>query len=306
MLDDLSSGSRAALGASAGDRRLAFRKLDLARAKDLARHLRGHDIVWHLAANPDVRAAITGPAMDFEKGLLATFRLLEGVRRARVPRFAFASSSTVYGETQVLPTPETHGPLVPISVYGAAKLGAEGLVSSYAHTFDVQAWIFRFANVVGPRGTHGVIVDFLRKLRADPRELEILGDGNQRKSYLTVDDCLGAMEFAIDRSPGSPGRTDLLNIGTLDQVTVRRIADIVIEELGLKDVRLRFTGGARGWRGDVPVMLLGIDRLRELGWRPSQTSEEAVRAAVRHLIAEGAGTPAAASPKRRAGHRRSR
>ncbi|MEM2205076.1 MAG: GDP-mannose 4,6-dehydratase, partial [Candidatus Hadarchaeales archaeon] len=217
---------------------------------------------------------------DLKQNVLATFNLLEAMRACGVKRIAFSSSSTVYGEARTLPTPEDYGPLLPISLYGASKLAAEGLISAYCHTFGFRAWIFRFANIVGPRQTHGVILDFIQKLRKNPEELEILGDGNQNKSYLWVEDCVEAMLLAVERSTENPA---IFNLGNTDRTTVRRVAEIVCEEMGLQP-RFRFTGGRRGWVGDVPEMLLDIAKICSLGWRPRYSSEEAVRRTVRVLL----------------------
>ncbi len=178
----------------------------------------------------------------------------------------------------MIPTPEDY-PTHPISLYGASKLACEALIESYCHTFDMQAWIYRFANVIGKRSTHGVIYDFIMKLKKNPEELEILGNGEQNKSYIYISDCIEAMLFGLR----SDERVNIFNIGSEDQIKVRRIAEIVCEELGLSP-RFKFTGGERGWKGDVPVMLLSIEKLKKMGWKPKYNSEDAVRMAVRDLI----------------------
>ena len=286
VLDNLSSGSLKFIEPHLRRENFEFHKVDLATsASDITPLLDGADEVWHLAANPDVRVGVERPEVHFKHNIVATYNVLEAMRRNDVRRIVFTSTSTVYGEATQLPTPEDYGPLIPISLYGASKLACEALISAYAHTFDMQAWIYRFANVVGRRSTHGVIFDFIKKLQANPRELEILGDGNQTKSYIYIDDCVEAMFFGLKASEV----VNVLNIGTEDQVTVRRIAEIVCEELGLvggKMPEFRFTGGRRGWRGDVPLMLLDISKLKNLGWRPRHNSEEAVRRATRDLLEE--------------------
>ncbi|HDM36898.1 MAG TPA: NAD-dependent epimerase/dehydratase family protein [Candidatus Syntrophoarchaeum butanivorans] len=239
------------------------------------------DFVYHLAANPEVRIGVDDPGVHLEQNVITTYNLLEGMRRHGIREIAFTSTSTVYGEAALIPTPEEYGPLIPISTYGASKLASEALITSYTHTFDMRAWIFRFANVVGKRGTHGVIFDFIRKLRANPRELEILGDGRQEKSYMLVDDCIDGMLFAI-RKARDP--VNIFNLGSKDTINVTRIAEIVVEQMDLKNVTFRYTGGARGWKGDVPRMMLAIDAIRNLGWEPRFSSEESVRAATRYLL----------------------
>ena len=199
-----------------------------------------------------------------------------------VPNIAFTSTSTVYGEATTIPTPEEYGPLVPISLYGASKLACEALITSYSHTFNVHSWIFRFANVVGNRGTHGIIVDFIEKLSDDAEHLEILGDGRQSKSYLHVIDCVDAILFTVDHVADT---VNIFNVGSKDTIDATGIAGIVVEEMGFKDVEFSYTGGKRGWKGDVPRMLLAVDKLKELGWSPSYNSADSVRDTARALVA---------------------
>jgi UDP-glucose 4-epimerase len=200
-----------------------------------------------------------------------------------VPRIAFTSTSTVYGEATVVPTPENYAPLLPISLYGASKLSCEALISAYCHTFGMQAWIYRFANIVGSRGTHGVIFDFIRKLRENPAKLTILGDGRQSKSYLHISDCVDGMLFMAAHAHD---RVNVCNIGSEDRFDVTGIARVVAEEMKLGKVAFEYTGGDRGWKGDVPFMALSVARLKALGWRPAHNSEESVRLCVKELLRE--------------------
>jgi UDP-glucose 4-epimerase len=278
VYDNLSSGREEFIARHAGKKNFRFLKADLLDEKALAEAISGHDIVHHLAANPDVRLGVTRPETDLRQGVLATFNLLEAMRAAGIRKLAFSSSSVVYGEASKIPTPEDFGPLAPISLYGAAKLGAEGLITAYCHTFDMQCWIFRFANVIGDRSTHGVIFDFIKKLGRDPSQMEILGNGKQRKAYLLVDDCIDAMLHVIGHAKE---QVNIFNLGCEETVNVVRIAEMLVEEMGQRNVKFRFTGGERGWKGDVRTMLLSIEKLKALGWRPRTTSEEAVRAAIR-------------------------
>jgi UDP-glucose 4-epimerase len=207
------------------------------------------------------------------------------MRKNDVRQMAFTSTSTVYGEASEVPTPEDYGPLLPISLYGASKLSCEALISSYCHTFQMQSWIYRFANIVGERGTHGVLVDFIRKLRENSGKLEILGSGKQRKSYLEVKDCVCAMIHAVEHSTGE---VNVFNIGSEDSVDVTEIADIVVGQMGLDGVEYNYTGGidGRGWRGDVKLMLLSIEKIKRLGWSPELGSARALEVAVRALLKE--------------------
>ncbi|MHC1627101.1 MAG: NAD-dependent epimerase/dehydratase family protein [Methanoculleaceae archaeon] len=239
------------------------------------------DRVYHLAADPDVRESAANPRSPFDNNVVATQRVLEGMRRYDVSEIVFTSTSTVYGEATVIPTPEDYAPLEPISVYGGSKLACEALISAYCHTYGMRAWVFRFANIVGPRSGHGVIPDFIARLRSDPGTLEILGDGRQIKSYMHVSDCVDGMLFAVEHADE---RFNVFNLGSEDWIDVRTIAGIVCEEMGLSDVKFRFTGGDRGWVGDVPRMQLSIERIARLGWRPRFGSAESVRRAARALL----------------------
>lgn len=277
IIDNLSSGDESFINKDA-----EFLKGDLRNYSDVERSLDGVEEVWHIAANPDVRYSSQKPYEIYENNILATHNLLEAMRRKGVNRIVFTSTSTVYGEAKVIPTPEDY-PTIPISVYGASKTAGEAMISAYSHTFEMKSWIFRFANVIGKRSRHGVIYDFIMKLSKNPEELEILGNGEQNKSYIYIDDCISAMFFAVENSDEP---VNIFNIGSEDQIKVRRIAEIVSEEMGLNP-EFKFTGGDRGWKGDVPVMLLSIERLKKLGWRPRYSSEEAVRKTVRDLLDEG-------------------
>ena len=240
--------------------------------------LAGADRVYHVAADPDVRGGASSPASMFEESVVATFRVLEAMRAAEVPEIAFTSTSTVYGEATVIPTPEDYTPMVPISVYGAGKLACEAMIGAYCHSFGKRSFIFRFANIVGERSNHGVSWDFIHKLRADPHVLEILGDGRQTKSYLEVHACVDAFLYVCDHAKET---VNIFNIGSEDWVDVVTIADLVVGAMGLTGVEYRFTGGDRGWVGDVPRMLLAIDRLKSLGWRPQLDSRESMEIAIR-------------------------
>jgi len=237
------------------------------------------DLVIHLAASKRVNT--DRPRQQFTDNSDITYNILERMAEVGVDRLAFTSSSTVYGEAPQ-PTPEDYAPLEPISIYGATKLAEESLISTYAHSHGIQSWVFRFANIVGPRLKGAVIPDFIEKLRADPERLTILGDGRQEKSYLHIDECIAAMRYVVEHADDE---FNVYNLGTRTTTSVTRIADIVSEELGL-DPAYEYTGGDRGWVGDVPKMCLSIDKLADLGWTPDQSSDEAVRQSARELIHE--------------------
>jgi UDP-glucose 4-epimerase len=252
---------------------------------DLGKVLREVDLVCHFAANPDVRLGASNTRVHFEQNIEVTYRLLEECARNDVKDIIFPSTSTVYGEATVIPTPEDYGPQIPISIYGASKLACEALISSYCHTFDMNAVIYRFANVVGPRSTHNVTHDFIRKLSDQPGYLDILGrDPGTHKSYVHVSDCVRGIVVGAERAKE---QVEIFNIGSKDRLSVRKIADIVTQEMGLKEVDYHWTGGVkggRGWVGDVKQMLLSVEKLERFGWSPKMNSESAIRQAVKEAL----------------------
>ena len=283
IFDNLSSGKMEFIEHQLENPDLSFVKGDLLDPEAIENACKEVDLVCHVAANPDVKLGVSDTRVHFDQNILATYNLLEAMRKSGSKKIAFTSTSTVYGEAKVMPTPEDYGPLIPISLYGASKLACEALVTSYSHTFDIQAWIFRFANIVGPRSTHGITVDFIKKLKENPKSLEILGDGKQEKSYLHVSECVNAILFAIEKSKEE---VNIFNIGSEDTISATGIGKIVVEEMGLSNVEFTYTGGSRGWKGDVPKMRLDIEKLKSIGWKPAYTSETSVRETARILLAE--------------------
>ena len=287
VLDNLSHGTKNNVARWLGHPNFTFITGDCLEPRDVRRAINGCKIVLHLAANPEVRIGAVDTRVDFEQNIIATYTLLEEIRRSeKAKTVAFTSTSTVYGEAELLPTPEDYGPLKPISLYGGSKLACEALISAYCHMFSMRGVIFRFANIVGSRSRHGVIYDFIQKLTENPGELEILGDGRQTKSYLLVEDCVDALLFGLEHAKE---RVEIFNTGPEDQIDVTTIAKVVSEEMGLQDVEFRYTGGVeggRGWIGDVKVMLLDISKLKKLGWRPEHNSSESIRTATTHLLKE--------------------
>ena len=283
VYDNLSSGKREFLKEHENKDHFKFIKADLLEFDELKQSIQNHEFVFHFAANADVRLGVEKTNTDLKNGIQATFNLLEAMRLADIKKIAFSSSSTVYGEAQKIPTPEDYGPLVPISMYGAGKLGAEALIMAFASSFEMQAWIFRFANIIGRRGTHGVIIDFVNKLRKNSKELEILGDGRQQKSYLLVDECVASILFAIEHSKD---KVNIFNLGSQDNINVKRIGELIVEEMELTNVNFKFTGGSRGWTGDVPIMLLDTRKISALGWKGKYNSEGAVRQAIKDYLNE--------------------
>jgi UDP-glucose 4-epimerase len=275
VVDDLSKGERERVPDG-----VEFVRADVRDADAVADVVTAEtDIVFHLAAYTDTNHA--RPRKMFEENTEMTYTLLERADEVGVDGFAFTSSSTVYGEAP-RPTPEDYAPLEPISEYGASKLADEGLVSTYAHSYDLQAWTFRFANIVGPYQRGNVVPDFIEKLLDDPTELEILGDGRQEKSYLHVTDCVDAMCHVVEEADAD---YNVYNLGTRTTTSVTRIADIVSDVMGV-DPEYTYTGGDRGWRGDVPRMRLSVEKLSALGWEATDSSEDALRRATEQLHAE--------------------
>jgi len=290
ILDNLSVGKIENLKQWSNNPNFTFVKGDLKTPKDIVKAIQGSETVFHLAANPEVQVGEAHPNIHFQENLVATFNLLEAMRKNKTAKIiVFFSTSTIYGEATTLLTPEDYGPLTPISTYGATKLGCEALVTSYAHTFNLRALILRLANIVGPKANHGVIPDFIRKLQSNPNCLEILGDGNQNKSYLYIDDCVNAIIHATKTFLRSRHKVDIYNIGSKDQITVKNIAKIIIEEMHLQNVNITFTGGVdggRGWKGDVKNMCLSTEKLAKTGWKPKYTSEQAIRETSQSLLKE--------------------
>jgi UDP-glucose 4-epimerase len=282
VYDNLTSGKKHFIERHFQSQQFTFIEADLLDLDRLKTELKDHDVVFHIAANPFVRLGETQTDLDLKQGAVATYNVLEAMRHRNLKKIVFSSSSVVYGETAPVFLPETFGPTLPISLYGAGKLAAEGLISAFCGTFDFQAWIYRFANVVGSRGTHGVIVDFIEKLRNNPHELEILGDGKQQKPYLHVSDCVDGIVYGYEHADD---QLNLFNLSCDTDTTVTRIAEMVVEEMDFADVQFKYTGGKRGWKGDVPRFALDARKINALGWKAKYTSDDAVRRAIQEVLA---------------------
>jgi UDP-glucose 4-epimerase len=283
VFDNLASGEPANLGTALDDPRLELEVADLKDADLVTAAMRGCDEVYLFAANPDIARAVNEPSIDFWEGTYLTQNVLEAARINGVSRIIYSSGSGVYGDRGTDEVDEDFGPLIPVSTYGASKLGCEAMLAAYAHMFGIHAVTFRFANVVGDRQTHGVTYDFVRRLLREPSRLRILGDGTQSKSYIHVNDVVAAMLLLADQ--GWDGY-DVYNAGTGDYITVTEIADLVAERMGLHNVRYEYTGGSRGWKGDVPVVRFRSDKLETRGWRCQRGSREALIASIDANIAE--------------------
>jgi UDP-glucose 4-epimerase len=280
--DNLSSGKEDWITPYLKNPKFKFIKGDLLDTELLQRSVQGHNSVFHLAANGDIRAALNNPRLDLEQGAIATFNVIDAVRNNHVKNLLFTSSGSVFGLTSQIPTSETVAPLLPISMYAGSKMACEGLISAAANTFGFKARLYRLGNVVGGRMARGVIYDLIQKLRKNPKELEVLGNGEQEKNFITANDVVDGMLFALvtNKTPVC----DLYHLGGPDSLKVKDLAKLVIEEMGLKNVNIRFTGGDGGWPGDQPKAIFNISKLRALGWKPQNTSVEAVRIAIRKLL----------------------
>jgi UDP-glucose 4-epimerase len=284
VVDNLSLGTIENINHLLNRKNFKFVKKDLLRLdklKDIFQKDK-FDVVFHLAANSDIAASAGNPEIDLDNTFMTTRNTLECCRLFHVNKFLFASTSAIYGETTRKLT-EASGPLLPVSYYGAGKLSSEAFISAYSSMNDIQSWIVRFPNVVGERMTHGVIHDFIAKLKINPKQLAILGDGNQKKPYVHVKDLVEAVFFIYQKAKE---RLNCYNVGAEDQTTVSDIAKIVCDEMRLKNVKFKFTGGNTGWRGDVPCYKYDLKKIHSLGWKARYSSTEAVRMAVRSMLSK--------------------
>jgi UDP-glucose 4-epimerase len=281
IYDNFSTGQEQFISHHAGNRKVRIVRADVLDSERLKEEMADCDFVFHLQANADVRGGMQLTRVDLEQNTIATWNILEAMRINNVGHIVFASSATVYGEPDIFPTPESYAPLQ-TSLYGASKLAGEAMIQAYAEYFGITCYIFRFVSWIGERYTHGVIFDFLEKLSADNRNLEVLGDGKQRKSYLDVTDGVNGIFYAIEHARE---RKNMFNLGHDEFMNVLDLAEIVVAELGLKGVRYRITGDERGWLGDSPFVHLDTSKLKALGWRPQVSIEQGIRNTVRYLQA---------------------
>ncbi len=290
LYDNFSSGREWHYAQHTQDPRFQVVRGDVENTEALRSTLDGHDVVIHLASNPDIARAATEPSVDFWQGTALTHSVVEAMRTSSARRILYASGSGVYGDLGSQEAAEDHGPLLPVSTYGASKLAGEALICSYAHMFELSGCAFRFGNVVGPRQTHGVGFDFARRLLAAQGApgggrlpLRILGDGTQSKSYIHVQDVVRAV---LTAHVHTAQLFQTYNVATGDYITVSEIAQLAVECLGLREeqVELQYTGGNRGWKGDVPIVRLSTERIRSIGWRCERSSREALRQSILAML----------------------
>ena len=279
-IDNLSTGKIQHIQPYLDNANFFFHNLDLKNLDKLnSIAFNNVDIIIHLAANADVRFGLEHPAKDLEENTLVTFNLLEIARINKIKRFAFSSTGSIYGEPDVIPTPEDAPFPIQTSLYGASKLACEGLIQAYAEGYGIRAFIFRFVSIMGPHYSHGHVYDFYRQLLQDPSRLHLLGDGNQRKSYLHVSDCISAIFMIIEKAKDN---INIYNLGVDDTCTVKQSANWISEHLSLTPT-LTFEGGDRGWVGDNPYIHLSVEKLKTLGWVNQYSIEESVKDTVKYL-----------------------
>ena len=274
VIDNLSSGKRELVNEKA-----KFVEGDLKDKEFVMENVKNFDMVYHIAANPDVRLGEEDKDIHIHENVIVTHNILEAMRKNGIHKITFTSTSAVYGKAKEIPTPEDYGPLKTISLYAASKLSAESIIYSYSE-FGIQSWVFRLANIIGGRSGHGVIPDFIKKLEKSPEELEVLGNGEQCKSYLYVKECVDAIVYGVENSKEE---MNIFNIGSPDSVTVKEIAELVIDKKS-PEAEIKYTGGSQGWKGDVPKFLLSIEKMKKLGWGPKHNSREAVSKTIDEIL----------------------
>lgn len=283
VYDNLSSSTDIYLKKYIEGKKISFHKKDLLDLDSLILAMKGHDIVWHLGANTDIPSGYKKRRLDLDNDVIATYNVLEAMVKNNIKEILFASTGAVYGESIRGTFKESSGPLIPLSLYGAGKIASEAFIGAFCNLFQIKAWIYRFGNVIGDRTNHGIIFDFIKKLKRNGKELEILGTGIGRKNYFLVEECIYGM-FYVYHNLANGTFPVLVNLGTTSTSKIMTIAKIIIQEMGLKNVNYTFTNTPRGWPGDQPIVLLNTEQVLKLGWNTHKTSNEAVKIAVRRLL----------------------
>ena len=278
-IDNFSTGRMEFLSEALNHPKFKLLREDLYFGEDLSKAFLGMDAVFHLAANADVRFGPDHPTRDLEQNTIATHKVLEAVRIAGVKKFIFSSTGSVYGEAEIVPTPENAPFPIQTSLYGASKLACEGLIAAYAESFGIQAWIFRFVSILGPRYTHGHVYDFFQQLMSDPKRLTVLGNGHQKKSYLHVSDCVSAIHISLEKT-SQP--VNVINLGVDGYCEIRDSVGWITSEMGVNP-EISYGTESKGWIGDNPLIHLDTQRILSLGWSPRYSIEEAVRDTVSYM-----------------------
>ncbi|HPF99730.1 MAG TPA: NAD-dependent epimerase/dehydratase family protein [Kiritimatiellia bacterium] len=286
VYDNLSNGRREFIEPHFGKSNFKFVQADCLDLDRLMAEMKGHDLIWHLAANTDIIGSHDNPIRDLKDCTMATVHVLESMRKLGIKPLLFSSTGAVYGDLCTdASVSEAAGPLLPVSTYGAGKIGSEAFISSFCHVYGLRAWMYRFGNVIGARMTHGVIYDFINKFRQNPKELLIRGDGRQEKNYFLVEECIDGMAYGFRSIPMNDDKPcDVFNLGTTTISKVTYIAEVIREEMGLKDAKLTIEGTKKAWPGDQPRVHFTVDKINALGWRTKHTSDESVRIAVRRMM----------------------
>ena len=286
VIDNLVTGKKENLSKCFDQDNFSFLEYDLGNLDGIEDHLGDADILFHFAADPEVRTGYSKPEDSFEQNIVNTFNLLQKIKQSKIKKIVFASSSSVYGDAKIIPTNEEYGPLSPISHYGASKLACEAMVSSFCHNYNIEGVILRLANVIGLRGRHGLIWDLVHKLKINQDELELLGDGKQTKSFIHISDAINGIFSSLNNLQD---KVEVFNLGSEDSVEIMDVAKIVCKNMGLNEIKINLTGGVddgRGWKGDIKIAHLDISKLKNLGWRPKLSSLEAADVTSQEIIDE--------------------
>ena len=286
VIDNLVTGKKENLSKCFDQDNFSFLEYDLGNLDGIENHLGDVDILFHFAADPEVRTGYSKPEDSFEQNIVNTFNLLQKIKQSKIKKIVFASSSSVYGDAKIIPTNEEYGPLSPISHYGASKLACEAMVSSFCHNYNIEGVILRLANVIGLRGRHGLIWDLVHKLKINQDELELLGDGKQTKSFIHISDAIDGIFFSLNNLQD---KVEVFNLGSEDSVEIMDVAKIVCKNMGLNEIKINLTGGVddgRGWKGDIKIAHIDISKLKNLGWRPKLSSLEAADVTSQEIIDE--------------------
>ena len=286
VIDNLVTGKKENLSKCFDQDNFSFLEYDLGNLDGIENHLGDVDILFHFAADPEVRTGYSKPEDSFEQNIVNTFNLLQKIKQSKIKKIVFASSSSVYGDAKIIPTNEEYGPLSPISHYGASKLACEAMVSSFCHNYNIEGVILRLANVIGLRGRHGLIWDLVHKLKINQDELELLGDGKQTKSFIHISDAIDGIFFSLNNLQD---KVEVFNLGSEDSVEIMDVAKIVCKNMGLNEIKINLTGGVddgRGWKGDIKITHLDITKLKNLGWIPKLSSINAADITSHEIIKE--------------------
>ena len=286
VIDNLVTGKKENLSKCFDQDNFSFLEYDLGNLDGIGDHLGDADILFHFAADPEVRTGYSKPEDSFEQNIVNTFNLLQKIKQSKIKKIVFASSSSVYGDAKIIPTNEEYGPLSPISHYGASKLACEAMVSSFCHNYNIEGVILRPANVIGLRGRHGLIWDLVHKLKINQDELELLGDGKQTKSFIHISDAIDGIFFSLNNLQD---KVEVFNLGSEDSVEIMDVAKIVCKNMGLNEIKINLTGGVddgRGWKGDIRIAHLDITKLKNSGWIPKLSSINAADITSHEIIKE--------------------